>query len=88
MWAAWLDHSTRRVELLKEQVEKFPSDTHVSDALFFLGRAAEQDSGFPAARAYYERLDRFFPHYYYSGLARVRLADPKLGSVKADPARP
>ena len=68
VWAAWLDHSPRRVELLKEQIEKFPSDTHVSDALFFLGRAAEQDSEPSAARGYYERLDRFFPHYYYSGL--------------------
>lgn len=84
-WAAWLDHSPNRVVLLKEQVEKFPADTHVSDALFFLGRAAEEDSGFAAARAYYERLDRFFPHYYYSGLARGRLADPKLASVREDP---
>ncbi len=86
VWAAWLDHGPRRVELLKEQVEKFPSDTHVSDALFFLGRAAEQDSAPAAARAYYDRLDRFFPHYYYSGLARARLADPKLASAKTDPA--
>jgi soluble lytic murein transglycosylase len=86
VWAAWLDHGPRRVDLLREQVEKFPADTHVSDALFFLGRAAEQESGFPAARAYYDRLNRFFPHYYYSGLARGRLTDPKLTSVKEDPA--
>jgi soluble lytic murein transglycosylase len=86
VWAAWLDKSPRRVDLLKEQIEKFPSDTHVSDALFFLGRSAEQDSALPAARAYYDRLDRYFPHYYYSGLARTRLTDPKLASVKEDPA--
>jgi soluble lytic murein transglycosylase len=86
VWAAWLDGSPKRVQLLKEQVEKFPTDTHVSDALFFLGRAAEQDSNFGMARAYYERLNTYFPHYYYGGLARERLIVPKLASAKADAA--
>jgi len=85
-WAAWLDRSAQRVPLLREQVEKFPGDTHVSDALFFLGRAAEQDSNFGAARAYYERLSVYFPHYYYAGLARSRLTDPKVSAAKSDPA--
>jgi soluble lytic murein transglycosylase len=85
VWAAWLDHNSRRVTLLKEQVEKFPTDTHVSDALFFLGRAEEQDGNFAAARTYYDRLNRYFPHYYYAGLARTRLTDPKLAAAKEDP---
>ncbi len=85
-WAAWLDHNPRRVQVLREQVEKFPGDTHVSDALFFLGRAAEEESNFAAARAYYEGLDKLYPHYYYSGLARTQLETPKLSAVKADPA--
>lgn len=84
VWAAWLDRSPRRVELLKEQVEMFPGDTHVSDALFFLGRAAEQESNFSSAKAYYERLNFYFPHYYYAGLARTRLTDPKISSAKPD----
>jgi soluble lytic murein transglycosylase len=84
VWAAWLDHSPRRAELLRQQVEKFPNDTHVSDALFFLARAAEQDSSFAASRAYYECLSVQFPHYYYAGLARERLLTPKLAGVKAD----
>jgi len=85
-WAAWLERSPRRVQLLKEQIAKFPADTHVSDALFFLGRAAEEDSDFAAARAYYERLSARFAHYYYAGLARTQLTEPKLAAVKADPA--
>ncbi len=85
-WAAWLDRSPRRIDLLKEQVEKFPGDTHVSDALFFLGRAAEQDLDYPVARAYYERLSVYFPHYYYAGLARTRLTDPRMVANKSDPA--
>jgi soluble lytic murein transglycosylase len=84
-WAAWLDHNPRRVELLREQVEKFPSDTHVSDALFFLGREAENQSNFGAARAYYEVLSIQFPHYYYAGLARDRLNTPKVAGAKVDP---
>jgi soluble lytic murein transglycosylase len=86
VWAAWLENSPKRVPLLKEQVEKFPGDTHVSDALFFLGRSAEQESNFAAARAYYERLNVYFPHYYYAGLARTRLTDSKIASVKPDAA--
>ena len=86
VWAAWLDNNPRRVQFLRDQVEKFPGDTHTSDALFFLGRAAEQASSLQAARAYYERLSVYFPHYYYGGLARERLTDPKLASVKPDAA--
>ncbi len=86
VWAAWLDHSPKRVELLKQQIEKFPADTHVSDAMFFLGRAAEQDSDLAAARTYYEQLNLHFPHYYYAGLARTKLAEPKIAGAKEDPA--
>ncbi len=85
-WAAWLDHSPQRVPLLRQQIEKFPNDTHVSDALFFLGREAEEESNFAAARAYYERLNTQYPHYYYAGLARERLNSPKLVAVSEDPA--
>jgi soluble lytic murein transglycosylase len=85
-WAAWMDHSPRRVELLREQVEKFPNDTHVSDALFFLGREAEQQENFGAARAYYEALSAQFPHYYYAGLARDRLNTAKVAGAKLDDA--
>ncbi|HEU5021357.1 MAG TPA: transglycosylase SLT domain-containing protein [Bryobacteraceae bacterium] len=83
-WAAWLDHSPQREELLREQVEKFPNDTHVSDALFFLGREAERQSNFGAARAYYEALSTQFPHYYYAGLARDRLETAKVAGAKLD----
>jgi soluble lytic murein transglycosylase len=86
VWAAWLDRSPQRVALLKEQVEKFPNDTHVSDALFFLARAAEDASDHAAARAYYERLSIRFPHYYYAGVARTKLTEAKFVAAKPDPA--
>ncbi len=86
VWAAWLDHSPSRVELLKQQVEKYPNDTHVSDALFFLGRAAEQDLDYASARTYYERLVDHYPHYFYAGLARTRLTEPKVVAAKVNPA--
>jgi soluble lytic murein transglycosylase len=85
-WAAWLDHSPQRVQLLKEQIERFPSETHVSDAMFFLGRAAEQESDFATARTYYERLNAYYPHYYYAGLARTKLTEPKIATAKEDTA--
>ncbi len=86
VWAAWLEHSPRRTELLRTQVEKFPADTHVSDALYFLGRAAETDGNSTVARAYYDRLAHDYPHYYYSELAKDRLSGTKLVAINADAA--
>lgn len=84
VWAAWLERNPRRVMLLKQQIERFPADGHVSDALYFLGREAEQSGHAGEARAYYTRLAVDFPHYYYAGLAREKLKDPKIASAKAD----
>jgi len=85
VWDAYLADRPERLDLLREQIERYPSDSRASTALYFLGRTLEKTDRPAEARAYYERVSEQFPHYFYATLARERLADPKLAAVKADP---
>jgi soluble lytic murein transglycosylase len=76
-WDAFLDRKPERMSLLKEQVEKYPIDGYASSALYFLARTAESDSKPAEARAYYDKLDAQYPHFYYGVLARERLKELK-----------
>jgi tetratricopeptide (TPR) repeat protein len=66
-WDAYLADKAERVDLLREQIERYPDDTRASTALYFLGRIAENDGKDADARAYYEALSARFPHYFYAG---------------------
>jgi soluble lytic murein transglycosylase len=79
-WQAYLNRSPDAAALMKEQVSKYPDDQRAASALYFLGRLSEEVQDAAAARAYYERLQAVFPHYYYGTLAAGRLADPSLAS--------
>ena len=77
-WDAYLANKADTAELLREQVERYPGDSRASTALYFLGRLAEAKGLKAEARAYYDRLSTNYPHYYYSVLARDRIAQAKL----------
>jgi soluble lytic murein transglycosylase len=83
-WDAYLADRPDRVELLREQVERYPYDARAGSALYFLGRIAEKADKPAEARAYYERLSIQFPHYFYATLARERLSDPKVIAATSD----
>ena len=85
-WDAWLSGSNEVVALLREQVEKYPTDSRASSALFFLGRHAEKAGNPVQARAWYERVSQQYQHYYYGVSARQRLEEPALKKAAADPA--
>jgi soluble lytic murein transglycosylase len=82
-WDAYMANKRDVHELLKEQVEHYPGDNKAATALYFLGRKSEYDSDFPSARAYYERVAREFPNFYYAVLARGRLDDSKVSGAAA-----
>ena len=84
-WDMWMEDKPARVAMLREQVEHFPDDSRASSALYYLGRAAELESKFGAARAYFDHLDAQFPHYFYGVLARQRGKDAKLTAAVPDP---
>jgi len=83
-WDAYLADKPETVTLLREQVERYPFETRASTALYFLGRLNEKSGNLPEARAYYDRVDAQFPHYFYGMLARERIKDPKIAVVKPD----
>jgi soluble lytic murein transglycosylase len=83
-WDSYLADKMDAPALLREQIDRYPDESHSGSALYFLGRAAERSGNFEAARAYYERLNAQFPHYFYGVLARQRLADPKVAHAAPD----
>jgi soluble lytic murein transglycosylase len=85
-WDAYLADKPERVDLLREQIERYPSDSRASTALYFLGRIEEKQGKLPEARAYYDRVSVQFPHYFYATLARQRMAEAKLAAAKPDSA--
>jgi soluble lytic murein transglycosylase len=74
---AWIAHLERRPEaaaLFEEYIRRFPASSYVADALYWLGREAENASNRELARAYYQKLEERFPHSYFRQLAHLRLA--------------
>jgi soluble lytic murein transglycosylase len=81
-WDAYLDGAANQIDLLREQAQRYPSDSRAGTALYFLGRLEEKNGRGGEARAYYDRLSEQFPHYFYAVLARERLKDAKLFAAK------
>jgi len=84
-WDAYLDGSPEMGTLLREQAERYPSDSRAGTALYFLGRQQEKNGKLAEARACYERLSAQFQHYFYAVLARERMKESKMAAVKPDP---
>jgi soluble lytic murein transglycosylase len=77
-WTAVLKRAPEAAEDLQQHLRRFPGSPYTADALYFLGRLAE-DAGVPGlARSYYEKLIERFPQNYFEALAvpRVRGLDP------------
>jgi soluble lytic murein transglycosylase len=80
-WAHYLRRKDDARDLLREHLRLFPNADESSAALYFLGRLAEGADDPSAARAYYGEIVREYPNYFYTGLARERMA--ALPSVAA-----
>jgi soluble lytic murein transglycosylase len=82
-WDAYMANKRDARDLLKEQVEHYPGDNKAATALYFLGRKSEYDSDFAQAKAYYERVAKEFPNFYYAVMARERLSEAKVSAAAA-----
>lgn len=75
--AAWLTlRLGRKPEAEKEfeeQIALYPGGNEANAALYWRARMAEEDSDFPMARAFYEKLSERYRNYYYAELGRDRL---------------
>ncbi len=74
-WRAYLEGDPRAMSLLEEHLALYPNSDHATAAAYWLGRLAEKAGDRALAQDLYAGLDRNFPHYYYSLLARRRLAE-------------
>ncbi|MGP8243419.1 MAG: transglycosylase SLT domain-containing protein [Bryobacteraceae bacterium] len=68
--------------LLREQIVRYPGHSSAASAAYFLGRQAESEGDFPAARVYYEWLASARSNYYYGMLARACLARAEVKNAK------
>lgn len=83
-WTAVLKRSPEAAERVEEHLRRFPGSPYTPDALYWLGRLAEE-AGVPGlARSYYNKLIERYPENYFEALAvkRVRELDP---GAKQDP---
>jgi soluble lytic murein transglycosylase len=84
-FSAYMGRRKDAAELLREHAERYPDGVKASAAIYFLGRLAEAEKDFSAARTYYTRVQELFTNYYYGGLARERLADPRVVAAQNSP---
>ena len=84
-WQAYLSRAPEAAALMKEQLTRYPDDHRAASALYFLGRLSEESGDIAAARAYYERVQTVFPHFYYGTLGAGRLSDLTLPPVPPSP---
>jgi soluble lytic murein transglycosylase len=76
-WTAALKRAPEAAELLQEHLRRFTGSIYTPDALYWLGRLADE-AGVPGlARSYYDKLIERFPQNYFENLAlsRVRALD-------------
>ena len=74
-WAHYLRRNDDAGDMLREHLRSFPSSDHSSAALYFLGRLSEGANDISSAQAYYNEILREYPNYFYTSLARERLAN-------------
>jgi soluble lytic murein transglycosylase len=67
--------------LLREHLRGYPAHFTAGAALYFLGRRAERENDFAAARTCYQRLPQAFENHYYAMLARERLRSPEIAGA-------
>lgn len=65
-WTAVLKREPQAADLLTQHVRRFPGSPFTPDALYWLGRLAEEAANLPDARAYYDELAERFPNGYFT----------------------
>jgi len=85
-WTAVLKRQPDCTDLLKEHLRRFPGSPYTSDALYWLGRLAEEAEQPALARSYYSKLSERYPQNYFESLASARLRALGPGPVQVSDA--
>jgi peptidoglycan lytic transglycosylase len=78
-WQAYREHRPDAAALLEQHVRRFPASPHLSDALYWLGRTAQQAGNAELARAYFGKLHDRYPQTYFGVQAAARLRELGFG---------
>ncbi|HWZ54384.1 MAG TPA: transglycosylase SLT domain-containing protein [Candidatus Acidoferrales bacterium] len=81
-WTAVLKRSPDASNLLTEHIRRFPGSPFTPDALYWLGRLAEEANNSSLARSYYGKLQVRYPQNYFQALAFARLSVLGNGAVE------
>ncbi len=65
-WTAYMDRSADADSLIGKFLADHPDSIYTPDALYWLGRLAEQKRHLPEARAYFRKLQERFPNSYFA----------------------
>ncbi len=71
-WAAVLKRQPEAAAMLEDHLRRFPGSTYAPDALYWLGRLAEEAGVAPLARGYYAKLAERYPQNYFQAQAAPR----------------
>jgi len=80
-WAAIIKRKPESTELLADHLRRFPGSQFTPDALYWLGRLAEESGNAALARSYYGKLQQRFPQNYFQAVALLRLQSLGTGPV-------
>ena len=72
-WVAVLKRQQDAAGLLAQHLRRFPGSQFTPDALYWLGRLAEEAGDLPLARSYYRKLQERYQQNYFESLAVTRL---------------
>ncbi|HKV04604.1 MAG TPA: transglycosylase SLT domain-containing protein [Candidatus Acidoferrales bacterium] len=81
-WASVLKRQPDAVQLMQDHLRLYPGSLFTPDALYWLGRLAEEAGDSPLARGYYTKLADRYPQNYFESLAAARLRN--LGPAPVD----
>ena len=85
---AWLTYRMGKKDeakkIFEEQLSMYPNSPEVPNAIYWLGRMAEDEGNKPLALVYYQKLDQNYRYFYYANLARERVTSTQ-GMEAGDP---
>ena len=80
-WVAVLVRQPEATQLLADHLRRFPGSQFTPDAVYWLGRLAEESGNAALARSYYGELTERYPQNYFESVAAARLSALGSGPV-------